>query len=410
MSIDVAALTSASGTELAAIFADLHDAGPVHAARYHDVDMWLVTGHDEARRLLTDARRFSNREAYANPAAQASPMLVHQDVGGLPPMLPFLDPPDHTRLRRLVNKVFTPVRVERLRPSVQQIADELLDAMAERDEGDLVRDFAFPLPVSVIMRLVGVPAERGEDFQRWAGLFATGDPEKMPLVPAAMAEMLTFAAALVEQRRAQPEDDLLSAMVSVTEGGERMTPEEAAAMVFALVAAGHETTLNLIGNGMLTLLDNPALLAGLQRDPAGIDAAVEELLRVDSPAKMTAFRYVVEDVELGGVKMRAGDVVAVLLAAANQDPRRFSGGACPYPAPEAGNPHIAFGAGVHFCVGAPLARLEAQVAFRSLLERFTDFELTVPREELRWKSSQFVRGLLSLPMRYRAVPAKRSET
>jgi cytochrome P450 len=401
MPIDVAALTAASGTELADVFARLHEAGPIHEARYHDVDMWLVTGHDEARRLLTDARRFSNRESYANPAAQASPMLVHQDVSGLPPMLPFLDPPDHTRLRRLINKVFTPARVERLRPSVRQIADELLEAMATRDECDLVRDFAFPLPVSVIMRLVGVPAERGEDFHRWAGLFATGDPEKMPLVPAAMAEMLTFAGSLVEQRRAHPEDDLLSAMVTAAEGGEVMTPSEAAAMVFALVAAGHETTLNLIGSGMLTLLDNPAMLAGLQHDLSGVDAAVEELLRVDAPAKMTAFRYVVEDVELAGTRMRAGDVVAVLLAAANQDPRRFSGGGCPHPAPETAAPHIAFGAGVHFCVGAPLARLEAQIAFRGLLERFTDFELTVPRDELRWKASLFVRGPLSLPMRYR---------
>jgi cytochrome P450 len=275
--------------------------------------------------------------------------------------------------------------------------------MARRDECDLVRDFAFPLPVSVIMRLVGVPPERGADFHRWAGLFATGDPEKMPLVPAAMAEMLSFAGSLVRQRRAQPEDDLLSAMVTVSEGGATMTPAEAAAMVFALVAAGHETTLNLIGNGMLTLLDNPAMLAELQSDLSRVDAAVEELLRVDAPAKMTAFRYVVEDVELAGTRMRAGDVVAVLLAAANQDPRRFSGGACPHMAPEAGNPHIAFGAGVHFCVGAPLARLEAQVAFRGLLERFTDFELTVPRDGLRWKSSLFVRGPLSLPMRYRAA-------
>jgi cytochrome P450 len=403
MPIDVAALTAASGTELAEIFAGLHDAGPIHRARFHDVDMWLVTGHDEARKLLTDARRFSNREAYANPAAQASPMLVHQDVAGLPPMLPFLDPPDHTRLRRLINKVFTPARVERLRPSVQQITDDLLDAMAERDEGDLVRDFAFPLPVSVIMRLVGVPPERGADFHRWAGLFATGDPEKMPLVPAAMGEMLSFAGSLVQQRRAKPEDDLLSAMVAVTEGGEAMTAEEAAAMVFALVAAGHETTLNLIGNGMLTLLANPAMLAELQGDLSRVDAAVEELLRVDAPAKMTAFRYVVEDVELAGTRMQAGDVVAVLLAAANQDPRRFAGGACPHLGPVSGNPHIAFGAGVHFCVGAPLARLEAQVAFRSLLGRFTDFELTVPPDELRWKASLFVRGPVSLPIRYRVV-------
>jgi cytochrome P450 len=401
MTIDVAALTAASGTELAEIFARLHDAGPIHEARYHDVDLWLVTGHDEARRLLSDARRFSNREAYANPAARASPMLVHQDVAGLPPMLPFLDPPEHTRLRRLINKVFTPARVERLRPSVQQITDDLLDAMATREECDLVRDFAFPLPVSVIMRLVGVPPERGADFHRWAGLFATGDPEKMPLVPAAMGEMLAFAGSLVRQRQAQPEDDLLSAMVAAREDGGTMTPQEAAAMVFALVAAGHETTLNLIGNGMLTLLGNPAMLAGLQRDLSRVDAAVEELLRVDAPAKMTAFRYVVEDVDLAGTRMRAGDVVAVLLAAANQDPRRFPGGACPHLAPEPGNPHIAFGAGVHFCVGAPLARLEGRIAFRGLLERFTDFELVVPRDELRWKSSLFVRGPLSLPMRYR---------
>jgi cytochrome P450 len=398
--VDIAALGAASGTELARISAGLHRSGPVHRARFHDVDMWLVTGHEEARRLLTDPR-FSSRESYANPAALASPMLVHQDVASLPPMLPFLDPPEHTRLRRMINKVFTPARVERLRPSVQQIADDLLDQMATREQCDLVRDFAFPLPVSVIMRLVGVPAERGADFHRWAGLFATSDPEKMPLVPGAMAEMLGYVGELVRSKHDHPEDDLLSALVADLGEGTAITPEEASAMVFALVSAGHETTLNLIGNGMLTLLDDPALLAEVQGDLSRIDATVEELLRVDAPAKMTALRYVVQDVELGGADMRAGDVVAVLLAAANQDPRRFSAGACPHLA-EPGTAHIAFGAGIHFCVGAPLARLEAQIAFHGLLSRFTGFELAVPRAELAWKDSMFVRGLLSLPIRYRA--------
>jgi cytochrome P450 len=399
--IDVAALNAASGTELARIFADLHETGPVHRARFHDVDMWLVSGHEEARKLLTDPR-FSSRESYANPAAQASPMLVHQDSANLPPMLPFLDPPEHTRLRRLINKAFTPARVERLRPSVQQIADDLLDRMATREQCDLVRDLAFPLPVSVIMRLVGVPAERGDDFHRWAGVFSTADPELMPLIPGAMAEMMGYVGELVRHKREQPADDLLSALVAGAGDSETMTPDEAAAMVFALVSAGHETTLNLIGNGMLTLLDNPALLAELQDDVSKVDEAVEELLRVDAPAKMTALRYVVTDVELAGVGLRAGDVVAVLIAAANQDPRRFPTGACPHLA-GAGNAHIAFGAGVHFCVGAPLARLEAQIAFRGLLERFTGFEVTVPRAELVWKDSMFVRGPVNLPVRYRAV-------
>jgi cytochrome P450 len=399
--IDVAALNAASGTELAQIFADLHETGPVHRARFHDVDMWLVSGHDEARKLLTDAR-FSSQESYANPTAQASPALVHQETAHLPPMLPFLDPPEHTRLRRLVNKVFTPARVERLRPSVQRIADDLLDRMALGEQCDLVRDFAFPLPVSVIMSLVGVPAERRDDFHRWAGLFSTGDPELMPLVPGAMAEMMGYVGELVRRKRERPEDDLLSALVAGTGEGETMSPDEAAAMVFALVSAGHETTLNLIGNGMLTLLDNPALLAELRDDLSNLDAAVEELLRVDAPAKMTALRYVVQDVELAGVGLRAGDVVAVLIAAANQDPRRFPTGACPH-LTGPGNAHIAFGAGVHFCVGAPLARLEAQIAFRGLLERFTGFEVTIPRTELAWKDSMFVRGLLSLPLRYRAI-------
>jgi cytochrome P450 len=398
--VDVAALNAASGTELAQIFADLHAAGPVHRARFHDVDMWLVTGHDEARGLLTDPR-FSSRESYGNPVARASPMLMHQETAKLPPMLPFLDPPEHTRLRRLVNKAFTPARVERLRPSVQRIADDLLDRMATGERCDLVRDFAFPLPVSVIMRLVGVPAERGDDFHRWAGVFATADPALMPLIPAVMAEMMGYAGELVRSKREKPGDDLLSALVADAGEGDTMTPEEAAAMVFALVSAGHETTLNLISNGMLTLLDNPALLAELQDDLSKVDAAVEELLRVDAPAKMTALRYVVEDVELGGAGLRAGDVVAVLLAAANQDPRRFPAGACPHLA-EPGSAHLAFGAGVHFCVGAPLARLEAQIAFRGLLGRFTGFEVTAARTELAWKDSMFVRGPLSLPMRYHA--------
>jgi cytochrome P450 len=393
---DLHTLTTADTAELLAVFADLHRAGPVHPATCDGVDIWLVTGHDAARQLLTD-RRFSSDPSRANAAALASPRLA-LDATAVPPAV----------LRRWLANALTPSRLHGLRAAVARSVGELLDALATRKEADLVADFALPLPIPVIRALLGVPAERDPDFRRWTTLLVATDPAEVALIPGARAALMTYLAELVEAKRERPGDDVLSALLEgaveaaaeAAVDGDRPSTPDLAMLAFQLIAAAHETTMNLIGTGMLTLLERPDELAALQVDPGRIDAAIEEFLRFESPVKVTGLRFAVEDLEFAGVPMRAGDVVAVLLMAANHDPHRFA--AAGQFAPDApGASHLAFGAGGQACLGAPLARLQAQLAFRGLLARFTDFTLAVPRAELAWRDSFYSRGLVRLPISYK---------
>lgn len=309
-----------------------------------------------------------------------------------------LDPPDHTRLRNLVNKAFTPRTVERLRPRVEAIAAEILDHIDSADGFDLVRDFAYPLPVIVIAEMLGVPAADRAAFQQWSAVLVRGlDPlvseEEQEVVFDARDALLDYLRGVLMQRRREPQDDMLTSLIAAEENGDIFSEGELLAMCNLLLVAGHETTVNLLGNGALALLENPDQLDRLRRDPELIGTAVDELLRYTSPVQWTG-RVAAAEIELGGRTIQPPQSVIGILGAANRDPEvfidpdRLDLGRHP-------NPHVAFGRGIHFCLGAPLAHLEAEVAMPMLLERFPRLRMAgEPEQRPTW----VLRGLRRLPV------------
>jgi len=350
---------------------------------------WLVTGYAEARAALADPRLRKNMPGWHPPPDSIFAALDLHMLNS--------DPPDHERLRRLVNKAFTARRVERLRPRITAITAELLDDMSTREQVDLLASFAFPLPITVICELLGVPVADRDDFRTWSATIVsdTATPE---VFQAHATAMIRYFIALMAAKRHEPADDLLSALIAARDEGDRLSENELVSMAFLLLVAGHETTVNLIGNGVLALLLNPAELARLRAEPSLIGGAVEELLRHENPVNNATFRCAAEPVEIGGARISRGDPVLVALSSANRDPSRF------------GDPdrldlgrdtsgHLAFGHGIHYCLGAPLARLEAEIAFSHLLARFGSMRLAVPAGSLRWRPSTLIHGLESLPVR-----------
>ncbi|ASU78237.1 cytochrome P450 [Actinopolyspora erythraea] len=387
----------------------------VHYARMRESDptrrvltvtgmpVWLVTRYADARAALTDPRlskdyrgmgRIMEREVErgAQRAEVSESIQAH--------MLN-MDPPDHTRLRKLVVKAFTARRIEALRPRIEQITGELLDELAGTERVgeagvDLLDEFAFPLPIRVICELLGVPEDRRDDFRRWSNTLVSGqDPEAAERAALAMGEYLFE---LVEDKRRDPRDDLLTALIETSDDSDRLSGEELIGMVFLLLVAGHETTVNLIGNGVLALLRDPEQYRRLLAEPERASSVVEETLRFDGPVNLATFRYTTEPVLVGDVEIPEDELVLVALGSANRDPERF---AEPdrFDQDRATGGHLAFGHGIHFCVGAPLARLEGEIALRRLVERFPDLKLAVPDEQLRYRPSTLMRGLEQLPVR-----------
>jgi cytochrome P450 len=364
--------------------------------------VWAVTRYADAREALAsqdlhkDMRPVQDLVARHNTAG-TSGSAFGQDLAA---HMLNSDPPDHTRLRRLVAATFTMRRVEQLRPRVEEITEDLLAGLAGRDEADLVDDFAFPLPVTVISELLGVPYADRDDFRAWtAALLSTDGTEKIVEAGRAMAAYLRQ---LIAAKRATPVDDMLSALVHTRDetDGDRLTETELVSMAFLLLVAGHETTVNLIANGALALLNHPDQLAALRADPTLLPGAVEEFLRYDSPITNATLRYTVAPVEIGGVTIPAEEFVMIALASANRDDDRFAGADRLDVTRPAGG-HLAFGHGIHFCLGAPLARLEGQLAIGRLLDRFPDLALAADPDDLRWRNSTLLRGLESLPVRLR---------
>jgi cytochrome P450 len=310
------------------------------------------------------------------------------------------DPPDHTRLRRLVATAFTMRRVELMRPRIEEITEDLLADLAGKDELDLIDDFAFLLPVTVICELLGVPHADRDEFRAWSTLLVSADETDAVMVAA--QSMAAYLHQLIAAKRADPADDMLSALAQARDesGADQLTEPELVSMAFLLLVAGHETTVNLIANGMLALLRHPDQLAALRADPALLPGAVEEFLRYDSPVNHTTLRYTVEPVEIGDVTIPADEFVLVSLSSANRDGDRFPDADTLDVTRPAGG-HLAFGHGIHFCLGAPLARLEGQIAIGRLIDRFPDLTLAAPPDELRWRNSTLLRGLESLPVRLR---------
>jgi pimeloyl-[acyl-carrier protein] synthase len=357
-----------------------------------ELGRWLVTGHREALAVLCHSRASSDRRRYQD----APP----GDAGGgyRPGGLPFVDPPDHTRLRALVQQAFTPKAVERLRPEVERLTDELLTAAGERGEADLIADFAGPLPAVVLAELLGIPPGDQELFRSWAmKIIETIDPVSQRVVSGAghqaSADLSDYLTRVIDERRRRPADDLISGMVHAEESGQRLSGDELLQMCLLLAVVGLETTTNLIGNGVSALLAHPAELRRLQAEPGLVKSAVEELLRYDAPVQL-AGRVAVDDIELDGRTLRSGQVVGLVLGAANRDPAAF-------PDPDrldltrSPNNHVAFGRGIHFCLGAPLARLEGPIAIAALVTRFPKMR---PAGEAKRRQNVHVRGFESVPI------------
>ncbi|MGW4484521.1 cytochrome P450 family protein [Amycolatopsis sp. NPDC004368] len=361
---------------------------------------YLVTGYEHARALLADPRLSKdNLGAYELMAKKVGPENINVSFGQLlgAHMLN-TDPPDHTRLRKLVNKAFTPGAIAGLRPRIEQITTELLDAMAEHEQVDLMTAFAGPVPITVICELLGVHEQDRGEFSGWsATMLSAGAVDD---VQAAVLAMHQYLVALVAQKRAEPGEDLLSGLVHATDQGDSLSEEELVSMAFLLLVAGHETTVNLIGNATLALLRAPEQRAKLVADQSLMPGAVEEFLRFDGPINIATLRYTIDDVEVGDRTIPAGEFVQVSLLAANRDEERF-----PDPAEldvtRAAGGHVAFGHGIHYCVGAPLARMEAEIALGGLLARFPKLSLAVPEEDLVYRTSPLIHGLITLPVRLR---------
>ncbi|HEU4561360.1 MAG TPA: cytochrome P450 [Longimicrobium sp.] len=359
---------------------------------------WLVAGYDDVAALLRDARFAKDPLNVREPGGRATVPWVPALLRPLTRNMLDLDAPDHTRLRALVQKAFTPRLVEGLRPRIETLVGELLAKARRSGRAELIADLALPLPLTVISELLGVPAADRPRFHQWSERILSGSPGigALRLLPA-VRSLLRFLRKLFAERRAEPRDDLITALVQAEEAGDRLSEDELLGMVFLLLAAGHETTVNLIGSGVLALLQHPAELGRLRRDPALIGSAVEELVRFTSPVEVATERYAREDVVIAGVPIRRGEMVLGVIGSANRDHAHF---AAPDTLDVAREPnrHLGFGLGAHYCLGAPLARLETRIAISSLLEQAPDLRLAVRPSALRWRKHVFLRGLRELPV------------
>ncbi|MHB9756444.1 cytochrome P450 family protein [Streptomyces sp. BYX5S] len=381
-------------------YARLRRLGPIHPAEFHlGLKGWVVVGYDLAREALAHPALLKDATPAADALAAAG-YVLHKPSVGLGAQMMEADPPEHTRLRCLASAAFTPRRTAGLAPRIEEIAHGLLDALPRAGEVDLVEAFNAPLPATVIAELLGIPREHHLDFRRWSALaLQVASPDHR----AALAGLHGLLAGLIADKRRAPQDDLLSALVAVRDEEDgRLSEEELVGTAMMLVVAGHESSVNLLGNAVLSLLRHPEQLRLLRERPELMPGAVEEFLRHDTSVERSTNRYAAEDIELGGVSIPRGGMVVVALGAAGRDAPQADGGV-----PDAldvarpGARHLAFGHGIHYCLGAPLARLETTVALRTLLARIPELELAVPVGSLEWIGSGIIRGVLSLPVRYR---------
>lgn len=365
--------------------------------------IWFITRYQDVAAILRDPR-FVKQVQRTMTAAERT------QLPPTPPLIDLLsnhmlnlDPPDHTRLRTLVNKAFTITVVQQLALRIQTIADELLDRVQGRGQMDLIEEYAFPLPVSVIAELLGVPAQDRQRFRSWSSAFVTPsvnvqrNSKKYQKTRRLMEDFTGYMRRILAERRQQPRDDLLTLLLQAEEAGDKLREDELFSMIILLLVAGHETAVNLISNGVLALLQHPEQMALLRAQPELLEGAVEEMIRYDGPVERATMRFAAEDVEIDGHLIRRGDAVSLVLAAADRDPAHFAH-------PDAldctriNNRHLGFGLGIHYCLGAPLARLEGRIALATLLHRLPHLRLAVPIEALRWRTIPILRGLEHLPV------------
>jgi cytochrome P450 len=381
-------------------YAQLRSQDPVHWDE--ELGFWVLTRYADIVSVYHDPR-FSRaqglRRGYER-LPESEQRIAEPVYHSFSKTMFYSDPPYHTRLRGLVNSAFTPTAIEQMRPYIQRTVDSLLDTVQSNGKMDVIHDLAYPLPIMVIAQMLGLPVEDRVHFKKWSDdLFAIlgsvpHSPDLMERASHSLNALTSYITELSEVRRQQPLKDLLTALVEAVEGGEHLTQEELVSNVIILLSAGHETTSNLIGNGLLALLQHPDQMQKLREQPGLIASAVEEMMRYDNPVQIS-YRSAAEDVEVGGKLIRKGHLVNSILGSGNRDPERYSEPDRFDIAREEGR-HLGLGLGVHFCLGAPLLRLEAQVAFSTMLRRFS--ELSLATENLEWQEHPIFRGVKSLPV------------
>ena len=385
-------------------YAQMREERPVHRQPGLDGEtpIWFVTRYDHVVAVLADNERFVLDPALALTPKELAAMREDVTIAAderVSENLLAKDGEDHRRLRRLVSKAFTPRIVEQLRPRIQELADELVDRVVDRGSMDLVDDFAFPLPITVIAELLGIPVEDQTRFREWSSNVVTPalTPELQEVAARRADEFVAYLDELFAQRRAKPGPDLVSALVRAEVEGDHLTENELYGMVVLLIVAGHETTVSLITNAVHALLTHPDQLALLRDDESLVPGAVEELLRFDSPVERAITRWAAADVELGGQRIARGDLVIAVVGSANRDEARFA-----HPSEldvrREDTRHVGFGRGPHFCLGAPLARLETAIALETLLRRLPGLRLTIAEDELYWRPIPLFRSLAELPV------------
>ncbi|WP_216214623.1 cytochrome P450 family protein [Amycolatopsis aidingensis] len=406
VTVDLAELAARQGVDITtdpfALYAALCAQGPVHRVRLPVTgeECWLVVGAEQARAALVDERLSSDVRVSARWPDGGETGGISVGVNMLQ-----VDAAQHRRLRRLIAKEFTARRVQGLRPRVEQLTGELIETLVSRDRVDLVESFSVPLPLAVICELLGVPTAERKDFHAWSEEMLK--PRSPDSAGQAMRSMTEFFVRLIERKKQHAGEDLLSALIRVNEDGDGLSDDELLGMVFLLFVAGHETSASLISNCVLSLLRHPAQLAALRADWSLLDGAIEETLRHSAPVQATAFRFATETITIAGTPIPAGDPVLVSLAAVARAPDRFADpDRFDIHRPQAeSRGHLAFGHGAHHCIGAPLARMEAAIAVRALLERYPglriDPEAAAPAEEVVWRPNAMLRGPGRLPLRLR---------
>lgn len=363
---------------------------------------WIVTAYGDATALLKDPRFIKGKPSSHSDGQEQASALPEPSSRLLTWRRDMLNtnPPDHTRLRHLASKAFSPRMIEQLRPRIQHITDDLLDAVQNRGQMDLIADFALPLPMTVMCEMLGIPLADREPFRVWTQtlLMALGNPEKERAALPTQEAFVRYIQALVAQKRAHPDDSLTSNLVQAEEQGDRLSEIELTSMIWLFIVAGHETTVNLIGTGVLELLQHGEQLRLLQQDFSLLPSAVEELLRFVNPV-MYVNRYASENIPLHGEVIRKGEMVMIPLIAADSDPQQFHAGDVLDITREE-KQHLAFGKGIHTCLGAPLARLEGQIAIGTLLRRLPHLHLACEPEHLNWSRALGMRGVMSLPVTF----------
>ncbi|MFB7836144.1 cytochrome P450 [Streptomyces sp. NPDC056056] len=381
-----------------AAYRHLRDAAPVqHIAGPTGEPAWLVTRYDDVRSALADPRLSLDKTNATEGSYRGLSLPPALDANLLN-----MDPPDHARIRKLVSRAFTPRRVDALRAPIRRTADALLDALGTEGRTDLIAAYAAPLPITVICDLLGIPEDHRKDFRAWTNELIAPDPSRPQAAKQAIGAMIAFFTELIAHKRQHPADDLLTDLTAVRDtDGDRLSEDELTSLAFLILGAGYENSVQLIGNAVHALLRHPQHLDRLRADPSKLPEAVEELARYEGPALLAIRRFPTQDVTIGDQTIPAGETVLLSLAAANRDPHRFSHpDQIDFDRDTSG--HLALGHGIHYCLGAPLARAETEIALAALLERFDTLTLAEP--DPRWRMSQRARGLLDLTVEYTAKP------